>query len=220
MPIPGTSRLDILDLIQSLSVLGISGSLAYLTAATHGLDEDAEALAHSFPDGEKLPEVDPNAMLLQPPVPITQQVLTTRINETFLKIVIGISTYIPSFQRHLNIMRSTCKLQTSDFEELQNDFLQSFRLWWNQTTKGNPFWSFAKSEVCSLQVDHIIFRCCWMMVIKLQCHRGILKSVSNTVLQIGYGVLLTWTNGPCLSTDRGILYCADSDNDYVCVSGK
>ena len=51
----------------------ISESLAYLTAATHGLEEEAEQLASAFPEGEKLPEVDPNAMLLQPPVPIAQQ---------------------------------------------------------------------------------------------------------------------------------------------------
>ena len=50
-----------------------SESLAYLTAATHGLEEEAEQLASSFAEGEKLPEVDPNAKLLQPPVPIAQQ---------------------------------------------------------------------------------------------------------------------------------------------------
>ena len=49
-------------------------SLAYLTAATHGLTEDAEALKASFdPETERLPEVNPNAILLQPPVPIHQQ---------------------------------------------------------------------------------------------------------------------------------------------------
>ena len=36
----------------------------------------------------------------------------------------GNNSYVPSFQQHLNIIRSTCKLQTSDFVELQNDFLQ------------------------------------------------------------------------------------------------
>ena len=47
--------------------------MAYLTAATHGLEEEAEQLSSTFAEGEKLPEVDPNAMLLQPPVPIAQQ---------------------------------------------------------------------------------------------------------------------------------------------------
>ncbi len=70
--VPGLhSQLDIFVNVTFFS----SESLAYLTAATHGLDEEAEALAASFPETEKLPEVDPNAMLLQPPAPITQQVL-------------------------------------------------------------------------------------------------------------------------------------------------
>jgi len=52
----------------------LSGSLAYLTAATHGLVEEAEQLESMF-DAEKdqLPEINPSAVLLQPPVPITQQ---------------------------------------------------------------------------------------------------------------------------------------------------
>ena len=50
-----------------------SGSLAYLTAATHGLEEEAEQIKASFAPDEKLPEVNPNAVLLQPPVPIMQQ---------------------------------------------------------------------------------------------------------------------------------------------------
>ncbi|MED6268154.1 hypothetical protein CHARACLAT_019377, partial [Characodon lateralis] len=46
-------------------------SLAYLTAATHGLDEEAEALKETFdPEKETVPEIDPNAQLLQPPPPI------------------------------------------------------------------------------------------------------------------------------------------------------
>jgi len=49
-------------------------SLAYLAAATHGLEEEAELLQSSFEgENEKLPEVNPNAVLLQPPVPISQQ---------------------------------------------------------------------------------------------------------------------------------------------------
>ena len=52
----------------------LTGSLAYLTAATHGLVDEAEQLESTF-DAEKdqLPEISPNAVLLQPPVPIMQQ---------------------------------------------------------------------------------------------------------------------------------------------------
>ena len=51
-----------------------AGSLAYLTAATHGLEEEAEQLKATFdPEKDKLPDVMPGATLLQPPVPIMQQ---------------------------------------------------------------------------------------------------------------------------------------------------
>jgi len=55
--------------VPSISVVE---SLAYLTAATHGMEEAAE-LAESFPEGEKLPDVYPGAQLLQPPLPVSQQ---------------------------------------------------------------------------------------------------------------------------------------------------
>ncbi|XP_064607662.1 coatomer subunit alpha-like [Liolophura sinensis] len=48
-------------------------SLAYLTAATHGLEEEAEQLKEGFEEGEPIPDLYPNAQLLQPPVPIMQQ---------------------------------------------------------------------------------------------------------------------------------------------------
>jgi len=52
----------------------LAGSLAYLTAATHGLVEEADQLESTFdPEKDKLPEVNPDAVLLQPPVPIMQQ---------------------------------------------------------------------------------------------------------------------------------------------------
>jgi curved DNA-binding protein CbpA len=47
--------------------------LAYVTAATHGLNEDAEQLKEQFGENERVPDLFPNAMLLQPPVPIMQQ---------------------------------------------------------------------------------------------------------------------------------------------------
>ena len=50
-----------------------SESLAYLTAATHGLEEEADELKESFGENERVPDLYPNASLLQPPVPITQQ---------------------------------------------------------------------------------------------------------------------------------------------------
>ena len=57
------------DVAERVKVLRGCGqkSLAYLTAATHGLDEEAEQLKD-----EVAPEVDPKAVLLQPPPPIKQ----------------------------------------------------------------------------------------------------------------------------------------------------
>ncbi|CAF4864256.1 unnamed protein product, partial [Rotaria sp. Silwood1] len=46
-------------------------SLAYVMAATHGLDEQAEQLKESL--DEKVPEINPNAELILPPCPISQQ---------------------------------------------------------------------------------------------------------------------------------------------------
>ena len=46
-------------------------SLAYVMAATHGLDEQAEQLKDSLDD--KIPEVNSNAELISPPCPISQQ---------------------------------------------------------------------------------------------------------------------------------------------------
>ena len=47
--------------------------MAYLTAATHGMEEEAEQLKESFGEEEKIPDLFPQAQLLQPPVPIMQQ---------------------------------------------------------------------------------------------------------------------------------------------------
>lgn len=51
----------------------VTESLAYLTAATNGLEEEADSLKESFGENERVPDLYPNATLLQPPVPITQQ---------------------------------------------------------------------------------------------------------------------------------------------------
>lgn len=56
-----------------LFFFNIVESLAYLTAATHGLQEEAEELKSGFGEGERVPDLYPHASLLQPPVPITQQ---------------------------------------------------------------------------------------------------------------------------------------------------
>lgn len=48
-------------------------SLAYLTAATHGLEEEAEELKQSFGPEERVPDLYPNACLLQPPPPLCLQ---------------------------------------------------------------------------------------------------------------------------------------------------
>ncbi len=43
-----------------------------MTAKTHGLDEEAEAIKEELPEDAQLPQVMPGASLLKPPVPITQ----------------------------------------------------------------------------------------------------------------------------------------------------
>lgn len=63
---------DVGERIKILKSLG-QGSLAYLTAATHGLAEECQEIKDTFDlDPETLPPVNPNAKLLQPPVPILQ----------------------------------------------------------------------------------------------------------------------------------------------------
>ncbi|XP_030921093.1 coatomer subunit alpha, partial [Geospiza fortis] len=60
------------DVAERVRILRNCGqkSLAFLTAATHGLDEEAESLRESFdPEKETIPAVDPEARLLQPPTP-------------------------------------------------------------------------------------------------------------------------------------------------------
>lgn len=63
------------DVKERISILRQCGqqSLAYLTAATHGFDEDAKALGEQIAiDGKTLPAVDPDAKFLKPPVPVQQ----------------------------------------------------------------------------------------------------------------------------------------------------
>ena len=57
------------DVRERLHILEESGqtALAYVTAATHGLDEDAERIAESLTE---MPALDANAILLLPPTPI------------------------------------------------------------------------------------------------------------------------------------------------------
>ncbi len=75
------------------------------------------------------------------------------------------NSYIPSFQQHLNIMRSTYELLTSDIVEIETVFLDLVygihRLPKNQNSP-----------------SIIIFRCCWVMVIELQFLKGIFKFLS------------------------------------------
>lgn len=55
----------------SLRTLCRIGSLAYLTAATHGLQEESENIKTEFNlDSDKIPAVNPNARLLRPAVPV------------------------------------------------------------------------------------------------------------------------------------------------------
>lgn len=64
------------DVEERVKILRSCGqkSLAYLTAASHGLEEETQQLQEIFEEAnEKLPEVNPDAVLLQPAVPIMQQ---------------------------------------------------------------------------------------------------------------------------------------------------
>ena len=61
------------DIKERISILKNCGqhSLAYLTAATHGFEEEAEELqAHITANGKQLPVVDKDAKFLKPPVPV------------------------------------------------------------------------------------------------------------------------------------------------------
>ncbi|XP_023224658.1 coatomer subunit alpha-like [Centruroides sculpturatus] len=63
------------DVVERLKILKNCGqtSVAYLSAVTHGLHEEAEALKANLESNNlQLPQPDPNAVLLQPPCPIMQ----------------------------------------------------------------------------------------------------------------------------------------------------
>ncbi|XP_035684258.1 coatomer subunit alpha-like isoform X1 [Branchiostoma floridae] len=63
------------DVAERTKILRACGqkSLAYLTAATHGLEEEADAIRETFdPEKDKLPEVDSSAKLMAPPPPCLQ----------------------------------------------------------------------------------------------------------------------------------------------------
>ncbi|XP_076455879.1 coatomer subunit alpha-like [Babylonia areolata] len=63
------------DVPERVKILKNCGqkSLAYLTAATHGLQEEAEELKEGFGEEDKVPDLYPGARLLQPPPPICLQ---------------------------------------------------------------------------------------------------------------------------------------------------
>jgi coatomer protein complex subunit alpha (xenin) len=62
------------DIQERVKILRSAGqdSLAYLTAATHGLTDETTALQESLSHLEKLPEVHPHATLMLPPEPVIQ----------------------------------------------------------------------------------------------------------------------------------------------------
>lgn len=62
---------DIEERIRILKNLNLN-SLAYLTAATHGYEEDAEQLKESLSNLPRIPEVEKNAKFLRPPPPVQQ----------------------------------------------------------------------------------------------------------------------------------------------------
>ena len=58
-------------LFTQLYIIYGTGSLAYLTAATHGLEEESENIKAEFNlESDKIPAVNPNARLLRPAVPV------------------------------------------------------------------------------------------------------------------------------------------------------
>jgi len=63
------------DVSERVKILDNCGqkSLAYLTARTHNLEEEADRIAESSFTDIDPPEVNPNAKLFRPPVPIAQQ---------------------------------------------------------------------------------------------------------------------------------------------------
>ncbi|XP_067685540.1 coatomer subunit alpha-like [Haliotis asinina] len=63
---------DVNERVRILKGVG-QKSLAYLTAETHGLSEEAELIKESFGENDRVPDLYPNARLLQPPPPIMQQ---------------------------------------------------------------------------------------------------------------------------------------------------
>lgn len=62
---------DVQERVKMLQNCGQT-ALAYLTAVTYGLEEEAEELKDTFAPDQQLPHPDPNADLLQPPTPIHQ----------------------------------------------------------------------------------------------------------------------------------------------------
>ncbi|GAB6033480.1 hypothetical protein CHUAL_013365 [Chamberlinius hualienensis] len=62
---------DVAERVRILKNCG-QNSLAYLTAATHNIEEEVEILSQSFDENTPLPQIDPNAKLLRPPPPIQQ----------------------------------------------------------------------------------------------------------------------------------------------------
>lgn len=61
------------DVRERVKVLEEAGqlALAYMTAATHGLKDDAERISESM--GGNVPQLDPKAQLLAPPTPILKE---------------------------------------------------------------------------------------------------------------------------------------------------
>merc|ERR1711936_1049688 len=62
---------DVKERVKILQSCG-QDSLAFLTAKTHGLQEEAEKIKATLPEDTILPQVKPGAQLLKPPPPIMQ----------------------------------------------------------------------------------------------------------------------------------------------------
>lgn len=91
-------------------------SLAYLTAATHGLKEEAEVLKEAAGEDKKLPDIIPNAKFLNPPPPIQQAesnwplLTVSRVRNSSYNL----NTILPSIEKLLHHNQMLLKSQDNE----------------------------------------------------------------------------------------------------------
>ncbi len=115
-----------------------------------------------------------------------------------------LNSYIPSFQQHLNIMRSTYELLTSDFVEIEMAFRDCVQ----------GIHQLPKDQYT---VDCIIFRCCWTMVIELQFHKGILKFDNIYKITTKSGKILLCVSIHIIEILQIVTICATQSLSFIFV---